>query len=225
MALRLLLPLLLLAQPLFAADRQMRYDIHLGALKVGQLGLAADETARDYAVTARFRDAGLMAALVNIRFAATVQGKVQDTRFRPLRYEEDIDTGRRQSRVRLAYDNGHPQVVTYEPSAPLLIRLADQHGTLDPLSVLYTLLRDSPQPCATTLNLFDGRRRSAVTLSEMQDLTCQGRYSRIAGFSAEEMAERRTFPFTLHYARQDGTYRLIAAEIETLWGTARLTPR
>lgn len=213
----------LTSPPLMAQDTHMRFDIRLGALKVGHLGVAANETDQTYAVRAQFQDTGLVGILVGIRFDAHAQGTRLGTSLIPRRYEENIDTGRRQSLTRLQYNAGLPQVLDDTPTSPLLIALEDQRGTVDPLTALYTLLRSGPAPCGQNIPVFDGRRRSQVTLGPMRDGQCSGNYRRIAGYSDAEMRERVSFPLTLRFAGAEGKSHLVEAKVDTLWGSATLT--
>lgn len=209
--------------PLMAEDTQMRFDIRLGALKVGHLGVAANETDQTYAVRAQFQDTGLVGILVGIRFDAHAQGTRLGTSLIPRKYEENVDTGRRQSLTRLQYDAGLPQVLGDTPTSPLLIALEDQRGTVDPLTALYTVLRSGPAPCDKNIPVFDGRRRSLLSLGPMREGQCSGNYRRIAGYSDAEMRERASFPLTLRFTGAEGRSHLVEAKVDTLWGPATLT--
>jgi len=209
--------------PLMAEDTQMRFDIRLGALKVGHLGVAANETDQTYAVRAQFQDTGLVGILVGIRFDAHAQGTRLGTSLIPHRYEENVDTGRRQSLTRLQYDAGLPQVLGDTSTSPRLIALEDQRGTVDPLTALYTVLRSGPAPCDKSIPVFDGRRRSLLTLGPMREGQCSGNYRRVAGYSDAEMRERVSFPLTLRFTGLEGRSHLVEAKVDTLWGPATLT--
>jgi hypothetical protein len=105
-------------------------------------------------------------------------------------------------------------------------------GTVDPLTALYATLRDVDKgtECQVSLKMFDGRRHSQITTSERQEageqVVCQGEYRRLAGFSAEDLAEKTRFPFSLIYSpTDDGRMRVTEVTMDSLFGKARLTRR
>ncbi len=86
------------------------------------------------------------------------------------------------------------------------------------------------QECDLALKLFDGKRSSRLTLGAPQavdgGVACPGEYRRVAGFSAEDMAERSRFPFTVYLEPAgDGMMRVREVVMETLYGNARLKRR
>ena len=57
-------------------------------------------------------------------------------------------------------------------------------------------------------------------------LTCTGEYRRLEGFSAEEMADKSRFPFSMTYAPlPDGRLRVTEIAMDTIYGKGRLTRR
>ncbi len=216
------------------------YDVHLGGFRVGLVALTGYQNATRYRAEARIESAGLAGLVRRVRYDALSEGAVVAGRFTPLRYEEDADTGRRQSRSVMEYEGGVPRIVHYESNrdagdrgAPL--DPASQGGTLDPMTALYLMLRDATggEICRLAFEMFDGRRRSRVQFDaaaaapgEDGSLTCPGEYRRIEGFALRDMGEMQVFPFEVTYDPPAGGQRRVKrVRIETLYGTAVLLRR
>lgn len=217
------------------------FDVFLGGFRVGRVSLDASEDAERYRAAARIESTGLAGFLRRVRYDARAEGVLQDGRHLPLRYEEDADTGRRQSRSVMEYDGGVPRVVEYqstrdrggrgEPLDP-----ATQGGTLDPLTTLYLALRDvaAEEACGLDVELFDGRRRGRMRHLDAAppeaaaggEVTCLGEYRRIEGFSLRDMGEMAEFPFQVTYRPNGGGLLQVAiVRVETLYGQATLVRR
>ena len=80
--------------------------------------------------------------------------------------------------------------------------------------------------CNQIIDMFDGRRRSKLTLAPAtlmgNSATCKGTYTRVAGFSPDDMQEGVNFPFSLLYTRGDAdTFRLMSFTTKTTFGSLR----
>ncbi len=211
------------------------FDILLLGVKAGELHFAGRVENDRYTASGLLRSTGLLSIVREVSFEATAEGRARGGRLMPTRYTENTDTGSRVSKAEMAFVGSTPQVKRYEPSRdprPEDVDPSTQAGALDPMTALYAVLRDVPRDSACQLNvpMFDGRRASRVQMSpdrsEADSIDCTGAYVRVAGFSAEDMAERRVFPFTLRYARGDaGLWRVVRVEFQTLYGKARLIRR
>lgn len=211
-----------------AAAEEAQFDVTLQGLKVAELSMASAVTNGRYRVRVTIRSDGLAGVVRRVRFTGDAEGRVAG-RFAPVRYNEEADTGRRQSDVEIVYDAGVPKVLAYtspRPDGPELLDPATQVGTLDPATALFAGLRDLPagQGCTVAYDVFDGRRRSAFALSG-DGVTCTGEYRRIAGYTPEEMAERSRFPLEVTYAPEGGTMRVVEASAQTVYGKVRLKRR
>lgn len=211
-----------------------RFDLELRGFRAGVLTLRTVREGARYAAAARLETTGVAAFLRRVRFDAGVQGQVAGERLHPARYREDVDTGRRESRTVIEYAGGVPRVVSAEPARPpepWHLDPATQGGTLDPMSVLVSLLADVPtaRACRLDLPLFDGRRRGQLLLSpagaEGDRVVCAGEFRRLAGYSDEELAEARAYPFRLTYALRDGNLQVVEVEAQSPHGRARLVRR
>lgn len=220
------------------ADQQDNavFDLTLRGLYTGTLSVAGAIEGKSYAASGMLKSGGLVALVRKVRYDARARGSLSKGRFTPARYEEDADTGKRQSQSVMDYRAGVPQVKVYttpKPPRPGDVDPATQGGTVDPLTAAYAALRDvaPAEACRLKLVLFDGRRRSQVVLADPKPasdggLTCTGEYRRLEGFSAEEMADKSRFPFTLTYAPlPDGRLRVMEISMDTIYGKGRLTRR
>jgi hypothetical protein len=213
----------------------LEFDISIKGLNAARLLIEGQGEGETYAAGGFLRSSGLLGWVKKIRYDASVAGKVKDGRYVPARYTEKADTGKRQSEAVMAYRAGVPQVKTYNPPRPPRqgdIDPATQGGTVDPLTALFAVLRKLPEAeaCDLKLTLFDGRRRSQVTLGQPDrsgdGITCQGEYRRLEGFSPEDMAEKSRFPFTLTYAPAgEGMVQVEEVAMDTLYGKGRMIRR
>lgn len=211
------------------------FDVTLKGIRAATLSFAGEQNGSAYSVTGKLESRGLAAMLRKVRYDATARGTTRGGKYTPAAYSEKADTGKRKSASVMEYRKGVPQVKSYDPPRdpkPDDLDPAKQGGTVDPLTALYATLRDvdAGQECKVALQMFDGRRRSQVALSgrkaEGDKVTCRGEYRRVAGFSAEDMAEKTRFPFTLTYApKGDGRMQVMTITTDTLFGTATLTRR
>ncbi len=231
--LRHFLQSLFLALPIeaFAQDSVQTYEVRGLGVKLGVFQLRSAQTKAGYSVASRFETSGMMQVFARIRMDMQATGALAGAHPRPLRYSENIDTGRRQSDVTLTWRGGRPQVSGGHlnpegtPADP-----AAQTDALDPASML--LLAAAPRAkealCGLTQPVFDGARRTRVTLApargEQQEITCTGEFLREAGYSAEQLARAKSFGLNLTYAPgPDGLYLLNEAKVDTIFGPLRLT--
>lgn len=211
------------------------FDLTLKGIHAGTLSVSGAVNGESYAVNGVLKSGGLVALVKKVRYDARSQGSFADGRFTPSRYEEDADTGSRQSQSVMEYSAGVPQVKKYNPPRKKKDKGVDpttQGGTLDPLSALYAALRDVPedQACNLAVYMFDGKRRSQVALGEPvpegEGIACPGEYRRLEGFSKKEMAEKSRFPFTMHLEPTgDGMMRVMEVSMDTLYGKGSLKRR
>lgn len=214
-----------------AQAQEAIFDVTLAGVPVAEMTVEGRTTDGRYAVAVMIRSNGLVGMIRHLRFESRSEGRIarDGDSFVPDRYTEQADTGRRQSQVEMVYAEGVPQTVVYSsprPDGPDLVDPATQGGTLDPATALFAGLRDRPagQGCKAGFAVFDGRRRSAYSLSG-DGLTCTGEYRRIAGYTPEEMAERSSFPLQVVYAAEGDVMRVVEARVQTIYGKVRLKRR
>ena len=237
LVLSLALGLPMVSAPVMAepVQQEAQFDLVMLGFTAGSLQFSGVEEGGRYVVRGVLASGGILAFLRKVSYDARAHGLISDGRYRPAEYSERADTGKRVSEAVMDYPHGVPRVVSYNPPrAPQKndVDPATQGGTVDPLTALYATLQDvAPgKECQVTVPMFDGRRSSQLSITapvvEGDEVTCQGEYRRIAGFSDKDMAEKTRFPFTLTYApAPDGRMRVMLVEMDTLYGKARLVRR
>ncbi len=210
------------------------FDLEIKGFRAGVLQFNGTSNGTSYSVAGRLESTGIAAMVRKIRFDAKASGRFSTGRWSPSRYEEQADTGKRQSQSRMEYHGGVPTEMIKESreGRPNYVDPATQSGTVDPLTALYATLRDvaPADACNLKLVMFDGARRSQITLAAAEQtgdsLTCAGEYRRLAGFSDQEMAEKQRFPFRLTYGPGEaGIVRVVEVTMDSLYGRASLTRR
>ena len=211
------------------------FDLRIRGISAGSLVFSGVQEGAGYAVNGKLQSGGLVGMLKRVRYDAQAQGRISKGRYVPSSYSEAADTGKRQSQAVMGYRAGVPQVTQYQPAQKPRSYDVDpstQGGTVDPLTALYATLRDvdAGQECNRSLQIFDGRRRTELVLGAPQataaGVSCAGEFRRVAGYSADDMAEKTRFPFTLSYAPvEGGRMRVVEVATDTLYGRATLTRR
>ena len=234
----LCLAALLIAPAMSAAEEResIFFDIRLAGIKAGELQIGARRAEDRYALAGRLESTGLVNMIRRVRYDARAEGRVRPGGLVPSFYEEDTHTGSRESSAVMAFRSGVPQVRETrppKPPGPLDVDPSTQGGALDPLTALYQVLRTVPEAemCPERTRIFDGRRATMVTMTRVVDpddgtRQCDGVYARVAGFSEEDLRERRYFPFKLTYRPLDGGHwRVERLDVTSLYGKARLVRR
>lgn len=212
-------------QPLAA-----RYAVRALGVKVGEIALSGALGPRRYTASAQLRTTGLAGVLRRVHFLLSVSGARQGEDFAPERYDEDMDTGRRQSQASLRFSGGVARV-SGGGTGGAAVPTAQHRGAVDPLTAIVMVLRDQPEDglCQLRQRVYDGERLSEVVLLERrvegEEIICEGVYRRLAGYAPEEMAERRQFGLRVTYAPAGGQMRAIRARAQTIYGAADLVRR
>ena len=212
-----------------AAQDQARYDVRFRGVTVATATLAVNGNGQSYALAGRVRSAGMGHVFSRLRFEMEAQGRRSGDEVRPRIYRDDVDTGRRQSAVGLAWSGPNVQITRQAPApGPEAVLPSAASGTVDPLSVLWrmTALGWTGMPCGWSEAVYDGARRSELSLAPAtgngRQLSCEGRYRRIAGYPSADMADRRTFPFTTTYENHGGVWVLTEVRARSLYGPIRI---
>ncbi|PLS23459.1 DUF3108 domain-containing protein [Neptunicoccus cionae] len=218
-----------------ADEIDQTYGFYVAGLKAGTIHITGTVPAigseGSYLLKGTLSPTSIMRRFHDVRFDGQVDGIVTpDGRLHPARYEGFSRSDTKESDVQLVYDAGRPQVVRYAPERspqPFDIIPAKQNGAIDPLSAAYLLFQDQPLDtlCDRSFSLFDGRRLSRLEVGapdvNAAEALCEGRYTRVAGFSPEDIEEQVTFPFTLVYTRGDADlYSLSFFKTDTTFGPA-----
>ncbi|WP_298436017.1 DUF3108 domain-containing protein [uncultured Jannaschia sp.] len=225
--LRPLALLVLIASP--ARAETIRFDLVLRGVTGGQVALAADVAGGRYAVTGRAQGTGVVGTLVRYSYEGSATGELVAGAPRSERYVE-VETGRRgRFETTTTFTGGRVVSAVVAPTPerdPWDIDPVGQRG-IDPLSALWDLTRTVPADgvCTRGWNLFDGQRLSRLKLSGWRVVDgrsiCDATYTRIAGYSPDELSRRDGTRFTITYAPVgDGMVRAIEMRADTRLGPA-----
>jgi hypothetical protein len=223
--------MLSLATPTLAQQTNHRFSLYVSGIKAGTINTITTKNGHAFSVSGTLTPTRLMRSIRKIGYNGQSAGVLNNRTYRKNRYSGQTQTGSRTSQVQMRFDNGTPSVDAYLPERENRAYDIDptaQHGTIDPLTAAAVIFDDQPTAnlCNRTIPMFDGRRRSKLSLGKPQisgeGATCNGAYTRIAGFSPQDMQERVNFPVTLVYTRIDAEiYRLMSFTTKTTFGSAR----
>ncbi|MGB0799932.1 MAG: DUF3108 domain-containing protein, partial [Planktomarina sp.] len=122
-------------------DTSASFNVTIKGIRAGRLTINARMNGAQYSAATRLKSTGIVAALTKFQFDASGIGRmVGPANFRPSKYTEQSDTGRRQSNMTMSYRNGIPTPNVTSP-APALSG-SGQGGTIDPMSAIFSTFRD-----------------------------------------------------------------------------------
>ena len=225
-----------LSVPVTASEKEQHvFKLYIRGIAAGYISITAAKNTTNYALSGSVQPTAFLRALRDVGYQGTAKGTYKATAYRPSAYSGNTKTGSRNSVVKMRFRGGRPIVDSYLPARakrPYDLNPSAQTGTLDLLTSAYSVFADSPagKLCNRVIPMFDGRRRTKLTLSQPKvssdGATCRGTYSRVAGFSPQDMKEQVNFPFTLVYDRlDDGSYRLMSFRTESTFGSAKAVRR
>lgn len=208
------------------------FDFTIAGIKVGTLVMDGSESGGGYQATSRIDSAGVLGIFADFFFHGQAQGTVTaGGEVVPSRFTADSKSPRALRHTVVEWKGGTPVKVSVDPPRKDQPDPSSQGGTLDPVSAGFRLFRPVPAAdvCATTVNVFDGSRRSQLKVSppvvEGDRITCAGTFARVAG-EAHSMADKREFPFSLVFTRDaEGLAQLQRIEAPTNYGNAVIARR
>jgi hypothetical protein len=227
----LLLALIAAAAPLRADDPGAEtFGLWFGGLKAGEVSVVTEAAGGRWSLEAEGRPADWLSALYSARLTAEGEGPAGEAGPRPGRFLADLAFGDDRQRVEVRRGPDGVPEVRAEPEfrpRPWQIDPAAQGDAEDPTSLAAALLAPTPPEalCARETEIFDGRRRSRVTLgAPTPDAAglwrCEGEWERVAGYRAKHL-ERAPVPVEAVFAEGgDGLARLVRVEVRTGWGVA-----
>ncbi|WP_069300328.1 DUF3108 domain-containing protein [Neptunicoccus sediminis] len=218
----------------YGGDIDQTFGFYVAGLKAGTIRITGNEPAQGqdgpYALHGTLTPTSIMRRFHDVGFDGRVDGAVSAGVYVPQNYSGQSRSESTQTDVQLTFQDNHPQVLRYAPeraARPYDIDPAKQSGTIDPLTAAHMLLRDQrgADLCDRTLDLFDGRRLSRLQVDPPAhngaEAICAGQYTRVAGFSPEDMQEQVNFPFTLVYTKDNADlYTLSFFKTDTTFGPA-----
>ncbi|MFK7752622.1 MAG: DUF3108 domain-containing protein [Sedimentitalea sp.] len=190
--------------PTFLAATEARFAVQVRGVGVGSFLMSTRENDTGYGISARFAPTPALSLITTFEFRMGAEGRRSGDRYRPRRYTETVRTRKGSYDSTLSYGKSGPVLSGTRLPRPDAVQLspASQRATLDPGTALFAVLRDQPLDglCDKNLAIFDGDRRSQLRLSAANPLTCTGRFKRVAGYTAEELSDQRSFDLTVSYA-------------------------
>ncbi|PRY25483.1 uncharacterized protein DUF3108 [Aliiruegeria haliotis] len=233
---RRLFPILfafLLPLPTFAEEGT--FSVSIAGIGAGTIAFRGNESGGRYKVNGQVASTGLARSLYPARVKAAANGSVSGNRYRPSAYAEEVAKRSKTTTAKYRYRGGVPSITKTPPDTRRKSYHADpagQGGTVDPLTTAYAILRDRPAElaCALDISPYDGRERTRIRMNggkrQGERLVCPGTYSRIAGFSDEDMAEKVHWPFSVTYRVLDGgVHRVEEVRVPTTIGAVVLRRR
>ena len=227
-----------------AGAEGFRFDVYLSGLRIGEVRFVGRTDGGRYEMQGVMGSSGFWGGFINRRYSGAVIGELRGARLRPAVFRGRYEQRRQFAQVDIRYAGGRPKSVVRTPARepqPHDISLDHARNALDPISATYFLLRDATEKslCTQNFRIFEGNRLSQIALSRaavatddaaadtpVEQVICNGAYTRLGGFTAEQMDERKTFPFQIEYAPTEaGTWRVTNFTMTTYWGTARATRR
>lgn len=224
--------LLCAAVPAAAQQTSGSYTVRALGLKVGDFALTGSVSGSKYTVSSQFVTSGLVGAVAGVKFLLSASGNVRGDAFRPSRYDEDMETGSRESRASLRYRNGVARSTGSEvgTAGPFAVTDAQQKGAVDPLTAMFMVMRDQPRDglCKVRQRIYDGERLTEVALTTRSDdggggVTCSGLFRRVGGYSPEDLKRKGQFGLSVTYEPAGDLMRAVKMRADTVHGRATLT--
>ncbi|WP_292024644.1 DUF3108 domain-containing protein [Maritimibacter sp. UBA3975] len=187
------------------------YLIKLRGITVGTLSVKARAGGSGFDYETRFRTTGVAGAVRNVRFVMRSLGAMAGHLPVPRAYGEQMNTGARESAAS--------------------IKFSADDGRWDPNTALVFAFSDRPRAAGCTIKrtLYDGERTNDLSLAEVRRsgaaLSCAGSMTRVAGYTAEQMAKRPHHNLSVDYVLAGDTYRFTGARVQTDYGSVTITPR
>ena len=219
-------------------DTAATYDVRLIGVKVGTMTLAGRISDSNYVIASGFSTSGVAGQVARASFDLKSSGRTHAGGFIPARYDEAIDTGRRQSSARLRYRSGVPRITggTLAQATPdpgeVPLDPGKMGGTLDPLTAMFAAMHDQPATalCKVDVTVFDGARKSSIRMTGRVDagggaVICDGVYTRLEGFSQSELDRQTVFPFSVEYAPAGDMMQTQRVTMRSSLGKAELLRR
>jgi hypothetical protein len=218
------------ASPAWAENFQ--FDVFLRGFRVGEVKFDSRSEGKTYKIQGVMGTRGFFGSFLATRYSGAVIGEVSNGRFKPQVFRGRFDQRRQFAQVDIGYDDNGPRSVTRTPPRPNEPHDVDPrslNNVLDPITATYHLLTDVRESrlCRKNFRVYEGSRVSGIRLQrdksdDPDTVSCIGNYTRIAGFTPDQMAERAVFPFRLNYQQLDnGRWRVTRFAMTTYWGTAQ----
>lgn len=226
--------LLLLAAPAAAEGLSGRYDLYIGGIRAAEVALRAQWDGQGYVAASELRTTGLAEVFYDGFYRVAAAGALGPAGFLPGTFEADSAFGDDRQKVAVTFADARPVAVSATPAfrkRPWEIVPEAQAGVADPLTAALVLLRPGAggAVCNRSAEVFDGRRRSRVTLGPPErtpdGIVCPALYERVAGFSPKQMRKWTDWALTVRFTDGPEGPRLAAITAPASFGEVVLSRR
>lgn len=206
-----------------------RFSIQIAGIPVGRLDIAGRENGQSYSAAIKLRTTGVADAFASFRYEAQSNGAMRNGAYKPKHFAESGDTGRKNVDTTISYSRGIPK--PNGPSKPHAVNPRKQGDTVDPLTAVYGIFKDQTAQsiCTQDFKVYNGETRVRMQLSKGaangNTVTCNGTYTRLGGFEADDMARGRVFSFSNTYTKTGDVFRMDAMIINSLRGRVKILRR
>ncbi len=222
-------------QATHAQTDQKAFRVSIAGFPVGTASYSSAINGKRYEVQGFMGSTGFFGAFLASRYSGAVIGRISGERLTPQIFRGRFEQGRRFAEVDVKYSKGRPSRIIRRPERPAQPHDIDPtkvRGALDPISAMFFMLKDRTvdKVCTQRFQVFEGSRTSRITMQRAQGdngtVICNGVYTRLGGFTPEQMAERQNFPFQMvFHPTESGLFEVREFRATTFWGVARATLR
>lgn len=154
--------------PATAESFDYHFDVRLGVAKIGKMQVAANNDGNSYSAAATLQTTGLIGAIYDVRYEQRASGLVgPNGALLPLRYTSINEVRGSVSGLEILFIGNRVASVSYDPERIVAPEVITFRNTVDPMSLMYFLLRPVriEDVCTGTVDLFGGRDQSTVRFS------------------------------------------------------------
>ena len=147
------------------------FDFYMTGIRIGEVTLETEQTDGSYTAASRITTAGLIGVLADFWYNGAAEGELRDDgTVVPRRFVAKSKSPRAIRDTDIAWEGGTPVSVSVEPPRGSAPEPSAQAGTLDPVSAGFAVLRarEPDRLCDTSVEVFDGSRRSRLKLGAVE---------------------------------------------------------
>ncbi len=148
-----------------------RFDVRLGLAKIGEMQVKANNDGKSYSVATVLYTTGLVGALYDVRYDQASIGRIGvGGALVPVRHTATNDERGTISKLEILFSGDRVSSVTFDPVKTVPAEVTTFRHTVDPMSLMYFLLRPASvaKVCTGEVELFDGRSRSNVKFTDIK---------------------------------------------------------
>lgn len=204
-----------------------RFDVRLGMAKIGEMQVAANNDGNSYSVATALYTTGLVGAIYDVRYDQTAIGRIGvGGVLVPVRHTATSDEKGRVSRLEILFSGNQVSRVTFDPAKEVLAEVTTYRNTIDPMSLMYFLLRPvrSAKVCSGEVNMFDGKSRRTVKFTDIKRYI-GGRVECSISYSGDGNAGGIALSALVFKPDNNGLMRILKFKAHTSLGTLSITAR